>query len=137
MRNSPVMVVAAVIERHGRVLIARRPPQGRHPLLWEFPGGKVEPDEDPRAALERELMEELGVHAEIGEELCRYPYQYPHSDPLLLIFYRAAVSGAVENRAFAELRWELPERLPSYDFLPGDREFVRLLADPGRLRSLL
>ncbi len=131
--NPPVVVVAAVIERLGRVLICRRRPSARHPMLWEFPGGKVEPGEDPRTALRRELLEELGVHAEIGEEIRRYPYQYPHGAPLLLIFFRATVSGAVQNRVFAEIRWEMPERLADYDFLPGDREFVGLLAS---LRSV-
>ena len=67
-----LMVVAAVIESEGRILIGQRRAQDRHALKWEFPGGKVEPFESPRDALRRELQEELGVDAEIGPEIIRY-----------------------------------------------------------------
>ena len=59
-------VVAAVIERDGQILIGQRKARGRHGLKWEFPGGKVEPGEEPRAALARELREELAIEAVIG-----------------------------------------------------------------------
>jgi 8-oxo-dGTP diphosphatase len=65
-------VVAAVIERDGLVLICQRKRGGRHPLKWEFPGGKIESGEDPKTALERELREELGIAARIGEQLDDY-----------------------------------------------------------------
>ncbi len=128
------LVVAGLIEREGRLLICRRRAEDRHGRKWEFPGGKAEPGESPEAALRRELAEELGVEAEIGEELARYPYQYPGREPVLLVFCRVrAWKGEPENRAFAEIRWESPERLGQYDFLEGDREFLRRLAggEPG------
>src|SRR5271170_4647589 len=81
-------VVAAVIERDGRVLIAQRKRTGQHPLKWEFPGGKVEPDEAPEVAVVRELQEELAIHARVEREIMRYEYQYPGRTPILLIFYR-------------------------------------------------
>ena len=62
-------VVAAVIERDGKILIGQRQRTARHAFKWEFPGGKVEPGEDERTALKRELREELGIDAEIGEEI--------------------------------------------------------------------
>jgi len=125
----PLVVVAAIIERDGRILICRRSSRDSHPLKWEFPGGKVRPDEDPRAALRRELLEELGVDAEIGEEIARCQWRYQGAPPLLLIFYRARMTtGEPVNRVFAEIRWELPERLPDHDFLEADRELVRRLA---------
>ena len=71
-----VEVVAAVMVRDGKILIGQRKRTGRHPLKWEFPGGKVEPGEDPRAALARELREELNVDAVIGEELDSYEVGY-------------------------------------------------------------
>jgi 8-oxo-dGTP diphosphatase len=127
--ETPLTVVAAVIERDGRILICRRSSHDSHPLKWEFPGGKVRPGEDPASALRRELVEELGVHAEVGDEIARCEWRYAEGPPLLLIFYRARiVAGEPVNRVFAEIRWELPERLPDHDFLEADRELVRQLA---------
>ena len=72
-----VLVVAAVVERGGRVLVALRRPKGERASLWEFPGGKVEQGEGERAALARELQEELGIKAQIGEEYARVEHVYP------------------------------------------------------------
>ena len=119
-------VVAAVIERGGRILIGQRRNIGYHPLKWEFPGGKVEPGETPQAATIRELAEELAIRARIDGEIMRYPYQYPGRSPILLIFFRVTdFEGKPENRDFEQIRWELPERLADYDFLEGDAEFIR------------
>jgi len=118
-------VVAAVIEREGRILIAQRKPDGFHPLKWEFPGGKVEPGETPEQAALREIDEELAIQARIHSEIMRYEYQYPGRAPILLIFYRIAeFTGDPRNLQFAEIRWESPERLREYDFLEGDRQFL-------------
>lgn len=121
-------VVAGVIEREGLLLICQRKTGDRYPLKWEFPGGKVEAGEDPRAALARELEEELALEATIGEELLRYTYQYPLRAPVLLIFYRVTeYRGQPINRQFEQIRWEARQRLPEYDFLEGDGEFVHRL----------
>jgi 8-oxo-dGTP diphosphatase len=122
-------VVAAVIERDGKILIGQRRRDDRHPLKWEFPGGKVEDGEDPAAALRRELAEELDIRATIGDELARYRYQYPGRAAILLIFYRVQeFAGEPRNHAFEALTWESAARLPEYDFLEGDTEFVNALA---------
>ncbi len=121
-------VTAAVIERDGRILICRRRADQKHPLKWEFPGGKVEPGEDPEACLRRELEEELGIAIQDAEEITRFPYQYPGRPPILLVFYRVPrYAGQVENRIFSEIRWAVPEDLPAFDFLEGDIDFVRAL----------
>jgi 8-oxo-dGTP diphosphatase len=123
-----VRVVAGVIERDGRLLICQRKAGDRYPLKWEFPGGKVEPGEDPRTALARELKEELALEATIGEPLLCYTYQYPLRAPVLLTFYRVTeYRGQPANRQFAQILWEARQRLPQYDFLEGDGEFVRRL----------
>lgn len=127
MDRSLVVVVAAVIERDGRVLICRRRAGSSHGLKWEFPGGKAEPGEDPRAALRRELAEELGVPAEPGEEIIRYWYQYPDRSPILLIFYRTAIAAAPQNLIFEEIRWVRRDRLLEFDFVEGDRQVLALL----------
>lgn len=123
------MVVAAVIEWDGQVLIGQRKREGRHPLKWEFPGGKVEPRENPRAALSRELEEELAIDVTVGPEISRYEYRYPRYTPILLIFYRVTrFTGSPVNRVFEQIRWEQAKKLQEYDFLEGDADFIRRLA---------
>jgi 8-oxo-dGTP diphosphatase len=124
-------VVAGVIERGGRILICQRK-SGRHALKWEFPGGKVEPGEEPRDALARELREELAIEARIGEEMARYDVHYSDGPLIRLLFYRVTeFAGEPVNLEFESIVWERPEKLPEYEFLEGDREFVRLLARDG------
>ena len=121
-----MLVVAAVIEREGRVLIAQRKKTGEHPLKWEFPGGKVEPGETPEAALVRELKEELAIDARIGAEIGRYEYQYEGRWPILLMFYRVVeFVGEPKNLEFEQIMWVPRERLRDHDFLEGDAEFIR------------
>ena len=126
------MVVAAVIERDGNILIGQRKPRGRHGLKWEFPGGKVEPGENLRAALVRELREELGIEAQIGEEIERYDFSYAAAQLTRLVFFRVTeFSGEPENLDFQQIAWAHPKQLPRYDFLEGDVDFVRRLAQTG------
>ena len=121
-------VVAAIIERGGRVLICQRRSDHPHPLKWEFPGGKVEPGELPVDALRRELAEELAIVAQIGPEVTRYEYSYPGKKPILLIFYRVAeFAGEPANQVFQQILWDEPGKLRDYDFLEGDVDFVRTL----------
>jgi 8-oxo-dGTP diphosphatase len=122
-------VVAAVLERDGRILIGQRKQGDSHGGKWEFPGGKLESHEGPREALARELREELGIEAEIGDELTRYEYAYPGKAPIQLIFFRvSAIRGEPENRVFEQIAWVPAQRFPEYDFLDGDIDFVRRLA---------
>jgi 8-oxo-dGTP diphosphatase len=121
-----ITVVAAVMERGGNVLIAQRKRTGQHPLKWEFPGGKVEPDETPEAALARELKEELGIRAQVGAEIARYEYQYPGRWPILLIFFEVAeYSDQPQNLDFEQIAWVPRHQLRDYDFLAGDAEFLQ------------
>lgn len=121
-------VVAGILEREGKILICRRREDQPHPLKWEFPGGKMEADESPEAALSRELREELGIEATIGPELLRYEFQYPDKSPILLIFLRvAAWRGEVVNRIFKTMVWESQAALETYDFLEGDLLFLARL----------
>ncbi len=128
-----MQVVAAVIERDGKILIGQRKRGGRHPLKWDFPGGKVEPNEDPRAALARELREELGVQARLGEMLDSYDVRYGDGPLTELQFYRVTdFTGEPQNLDFEQIVWEKPERLGEYDFLEGDLRFIAKVArEPG------
>lgn len=130
MADLPITTVtAALIERAGRILICRRRSDQDHPGKWEFPGGKLEPGEDPPASLRRELQEELGIEATIGPEITRYVYRYPGRKPIRLVFFRVTeFAGDPDYSQFHEVDWAPPESLPDYDFLDGDVEFVKDLA---------
>ena len=128
-----VEVVAAVIEQEGPdgklILIGQRKAGGRHALKWEFPGGKVEAGEEPRAALARELREELAIDAVIGPLIEAYDFRYRPESLTRLTFFRVTeYAGEITNLDFAALAWERRENLPGYDFLAGDVEFVKRLA---------
>lgn len=130
-----MIVVAAVIVREGRVLACQRSRSGKFPLKWEFPGGKVQARETPKGALERELMEELGVRAEVGQEICRTRHKYAEMpENVELIFFEAQVEPRnIENRVFEKIAWVEPKRLKELDFLDADRESVRKLG-AGEIR---
>ena len=73
----PLLVAAAVIEKDGKILIAQRKKGWRFAGKWEFPGGKIEPNETPEECLRRELREELGIETEIGDFFCVSTYRIP------------------------------------------------------------
>jgi 8-oxo-dGTP diphosphatase len=124
-------VAAALIVRNSRLLVCQRHRDDSHPLQWEFPGGKVELGESPAQALARELREELGVEARIGEELYRTRHRYADSQwEFGLIFFRVDVddSAPLQNLVFEKFEWADISSLPRYDFLEADKELVNLLA---------
>lgn len=104
-------VVAAAVFREATVLVAKRLPGGRHGGLWEFPGGKVEAGEDPRAALARELAEELGITASVGEPLASVEWDYPERSILLDVYRCEIADGEPEPRECAEVAWVTGEEL--------------------------
>ncbi|MFZ1138690.1 MAG: (deoxy)nucleoside triphosphate pyrophosphohydrolase [Candidatus Sulfotelmatobacter sp.] len=122
-------VVAGLIVKQGKLLVCQRTRHQTMPLKWEFPGGKIEEGEQPRAALRRELEEELGILATIGDEVKRIQHQYPNGGTVELRFF--VVRGyqrEIENRIFRDIQWAAPQDLPKYDFLEADLTLVRDLA---------
>lgn len=99
------------------------------PLKWEFPGGKIEAGEGHTAALIRELDEELGISATIGEKVTTVQHHYKKGGAVELHFYRVLeFQGELDNRIFAQIRWVDRRNLPRFDFLDADRDFVLQLA---------
>ena len=122
-------VVAALIEKDGKLLVCQRTRHQTMPLKWEFPGGKIEDGEQPRDALRRELEEELGIIAMIGDEIARIQHEYPNGGMVELRFYLVReYQGEIENRIFREIQWAAPSDLPKYDFLEADLTLVNELA---------
>ena len=122
-------VVAALIQKEGKLLACQRTRHQTMPLKWEFPGGKIEEGEQPRDALRRELEEELGILATIGDEVARIQHEYPNGGMVELRFYVVRqFQGELENRIFRAIEWASPADLPKYDFLEADLTLVRDLA---------
>jgi 8-oxo-dGTP diphosphatase len=122
-------VVAALIESDGKLLVCQRRRTDSFGLMWEFPGGKLEPGETPARAIARELHEELGVVAQIGPEIYRTRHQYSElADAIDLIFFAATVNPVeIKNQAFETMEWRSRETLHELNFLPADRELVEKL----------
>ncbi len=121
-------VVAGLIFQDGKILVCQRTRHQTMPLKWEFPGGKIEEGEQPRDALRRELDEELGINAHIGEELSRIRHEYPNGAAVELRFFEVRkYDGTLENRIFRDMQWAAPAELPSFDFLEADLSLVQKL----------
>jgi 8-oxo-dGTP diphosphatase len=121
-------VVAAVIEKDGKVLVARRKPGLTAGGLWEFPGGKVEPGEAPERSLERELEEELGVSARVGDFLCSVPFSDALMPFELLVFRAELLTDSFRLTDHDEVLWQVPGNLDEALFSEPDRPVVRMLA---------
>jgi 8-oxo-dGTP diphosphatase len=121
-------VTAAVIERDGKIFIARRRFGRALGGKWEFPGGKIEPGETPEACLKRELKEEFDIESEIGDFLISGKFTYCFVPIELLAYKVRHLSGDFKVNDHEEVRWVHPSELKLYDFLPADRPVVNMLA---------
>jgi len=122
----PIPVVCAVIERAGRVLLAQRPTDKHLPLKWEFAGGKVEPGEDPAAAIMREIREELGCEIVITRALPCFTYDYTRVVIEMIPFVCALKPGSTEPQAHEHvaIAWVEPSQFTTYDLAPADLPVV-------------
>lgn len=122
-------VVAAVVERAGRLLLCRRPAGKRHAGLWEFPGGKFLPGESPLEAARRELAEELGVEVLAAGALL-LAVADPGS-PFVVELHRVQIAGEPLPLEHAALAWAAPADLAAYALAPSDRVFAEHLLREG------
>jgi mutator protein MutT len=130
--HPPIDVVAGVIRREdARVLITQRLADDTLGGYWEFPGGKVDPGEELKAALHRELTEELGIHTEIGAEIHQIVHAYPDRDVRLYFYDVRILSGEPEKLEVADLRWVTLGELMNYQFPEADLPLLRQLQAGG------
>jgi 8-oxo-dGTP diphosphatase len=123
-------VVAALIVKDELILACQRTRHQPMPLKWEFPGGKIEEGEQPRAAMRRELEEELGIVADVGNEVFRLVHEYPGGGSVELRFFEVRkYEGELDNRIFREIRWVTRRELLALDFLEADLGLVKQLAE--------
>lgn len=127
--RSRTLVVAALVRDEGRILVSRRRADQAMPLLWEFPGGKVEPGEDPVVALAREVREELGCEVRVGRIAEVVFHAYPAFDLVMLVYACDLVRGVPRALDVGEVAWVTPAELPLLDLLPADYPLARRLAD--------
>lgn len=122
-------VVAALIVSDSRILICQRTKYQSMPLRWEFPGGKIELGEQPDEALRRELNEELGIDATIGDEVAHLVHRYSATGSIDLRFFVVReFAGDLQNRIFHDIRWTPRTDLPRYNFLDADTRLIHDIA---------
>lgn len=111
-------VVAAIIEQNHKILIARRKSGKKFGELWEFPGGKLEQNESPEIALQRELQEELGITAKIGKFIGRVTL--PENKIAMSAYEVKYFSGEITLLDHSEFKWVKPSELNNYEYAPAD-----------------
>ena len=116
----PLLVTAAIIEHDGKILLARRREDAPYPLMWEFPGGKLEPFEDPRDCVVREIREELAIEISADTVYDVVYYRYPERTVLVMAYLCRWLSGEIRNLEVAEHSWVLPGEIPAFQLLPAD-----------------
>jgi 8-oxo-dGTP diphosphatase len=121
-----IVVVAAVIEEGGRFLVTRRQAGVHLAGLWEFPGGKIDPSETHVNALRREIREELGADASVGELVLTTTHQYPEKT-VALYFYRCALIGEPRPLLGQEMKWVTREEMTALRFPDADAELIQTL----------
>ena len=122
--DMPLLVTAAVIFKGDKVLITRRPDDKRHPGLWEFPGGKLDPGESPEEALCREIREELDAEAQVLEIFEVVFHRYDWGPVLILAYSCQLLSTSIHNVGVAEHRWIHPRELTEFSILPADQPII-------------
>lgn len=119
-----IEVTAAIIFRDGKFLICQRPKGKNCELLWEFPGGKIEPGETGEQCIVREIQEELGVTLRVIQKLTDVIYEYPDRVVHLHFFVTEIESGELTRKEHNAFAWITKEDIPHYQFCPADAQML-------------
>lgn len=122
-----MIVTAAILEKDGKILIARRKKDSHQELKWEFPGGKIEEGETPEECLARELYEEFRIKTSIGAFYCESEYDYSEHHVKLLAYKIDRFSGDFHLDSHDEIKWVDRCEMDCYDFAEADKPIVRRL----------
>ncbi len=131
--DKPLRVVAAIVEEGGRVLLTKRPDGAPRGGLWELPGGKVEKGESDKAALAREILEELGVRVRVGDLFGSVVHPYDDLTVELVAYRCSITAGTLMALEADKIAWVPLERLTDYDMPQADLPLTRrLMGERGR-----
>lgn len=122
-----IRVVGAMIEKDGKYLITQRPPTSSLPLLWEFPGGRVEAGETDEAALARELREEMAIEVEVFDRVIHVEHAYESYDVDFCVYRCRLKQGRLEHLRVHDHRWVRPDELDEYEFPAADEKSIAKL----------
>ena len=122
-----IRVVAAVIQKNERYLITQRRKTAVLPLMWEFPGGKVEEGEADAAALRREVLERLGVEIEVGQLISFVSHPYEHYTVDLHLYECKLKSENLHAKAVNDFKWVTSSEFDQYTFTPADEASMNKL----------
>ncbi len=122
-----IRVVASVLERDGQYLITQRRATAVLPLLWEFPGGRVEPGETDVQALKRELLHRLGAEIEVGKLISFVSHPYEHYVVDLFLYECRLLADRLEPRAVNAFKWVASSEFDQYPFTPADEASMNKL----------
>ena len=122
-----IQVVAAIIRDQDRIFTTQRG-YGPYKDGWEFPGGKIEPDETPEQALAREIREELDTEIIVGDKLTDVEYDYPEFHLSMGCYWCTVLSGHLTLKEHESAKWLRFDELDTVNWLPADRIVVRLLS---------
>ena len=126
-----IRVVAAVIEIEGKYLITQRRPEAVLPLLWEFPGGRVEEGEPDADALKREMIERLDAEIMVGDELATSVHEYSGYTVTLVVYRAILLSDALKPKHVNAFHWIASDEFDKYDFPPADQATMDKLLGLG------
>jgi 8-oxo-dGTP diphosphatase len=126
-----IRVVAAVLERDGKYLITQRRASAVLPLLWEFPGGRVEGSETDANALKREVMHRLGAEIDVGKLISFVSHPYEHYVVDLFLYECRPLNELVETRNVAAFKWVASSEFDQYPFTPADEASMNKLLGVG------
>jgi len=119
-----IRVVGAIIERDGRFLITQRPPTASLPMLWEFPGGRVEPGETDEEALARELREEMAIAVRVGSRAMHVEHAYEGYDIDFCVYHCVLTGGPIQHLRVHDHRWVCSSEFDNYEFPAADEKTI-------------
>lgn len=126
-----VEVAAAFISKDGAFLICKRPLFKQHGGLWEFPGGKREPDESLSDTVIRECREELDITVALLKVMAKVTYDYPDITVSLSLFKAFIAEGEIKLKEHTDSRWITRDEIPLYDFCPADKKLLEIYEKTG------